>query len=227
MLMVKCGLLPESPHWRTFKWMCHNAWPWAQQLSWWMCQLLFGHLNGLLMELLPLSYQDSRHGSLGSCLELTSTCVLTDITTTPPKAALDLLEQQIAVSTISLWQRHCLLEIQCSRTTPTRQGQTSLFVNKCLMTMTSCAIRCRITSWLLQRTSRSPRKCQKDKKFPLWIFNARRDRHLPLSTSHPYCQRGSRINSLCGFWWHWRICFATILLLEWEASIDNDYAVTN
>jgi len=29
MLMVKRGLLPESPHWRTFKWMCHNASPWS------------------------------------------------------------------------------------------------------------------------------------------------------------------------------------------------------
>jgi len=35
----------------------------SQQLSWWICQLLFEHLNGLLMELLPLSYPDSRYGS--------------------------------------------------------------------------------------------------------------------------------------------------------------------
>ena len=112
--------------------MCLNAWPWPQQLSWWMCQLLFGHLNGLLMELLPLSYQDSRHGSLCSCLELTSTCVLIGITTTPPKAALDLLEKQIAVSIISYWQLHCLLETQCSRTTPTKARLNALICEQVL-----------------------------------------------------------------------------------------------
>ena len=74
-----------------------------------------------------------------------------------------------------------------------------------------------------------PTQVSDEQKHPVWIFLQRMKR--PTSSLqqaiHTFCQRRSRINSLCGLWWHCRICFATVLLLEWEASINNDYAVTN
>ena len=88
----------------------------AQQLSWWMCPLLFGHLNGLHMELLPLSYQDSRYGCLCSSLELTLVYLCFDrYHDYSTKSSTNLPEQQIAVSTISHWQLHCLLKIQWNK----------------------------------------------------------------------------------------------------------------
>jgi len=73
-----------------------------------------------------------------------------------------------------------------------------------------------------------PTQVSEGQKLPVWIFRQCTKRPTSsLLNKHPFCQRRSRINSLCGFWWHWRVCFAAVLLLEWEASINNDYAVTN
>jgi len=209
--------------------MCHNAWPWAHaQLSLWMCQLLFGHLNGLL----PLSYQDSRHGSLSSCLSLSGADV---------HLCFDRYHDYSTKSSTRSARATNNHFHHLTLTTPLSAWDTVLnnYTNKAWLNALICEQVLSDNDFLRNSTQNHKLVVTEHKSEPMQVsdgqknspcgsfFNAWRGRYLPYSTSHPYCQRRSRINSLCGFRWHWHICFATVLLLEWEASINNDYAVTN
>ena len=161
------------------------------------------------MELLPLSYRDSRRGSLCSW----RLCVLTGITTTPSKIAVDLPEQQLAMSTISQshWPLHCLLKNYTNTT------RLNALICDQVLSENDFLRNSAQNHKLVVAVDKSEPTQMSEKKLPMW--NARRGRHLPYSTSHPCCKRRSRIKSLGGFWWHWRICFVTVGFFYWSEKI--------
>jgi len=154
-------------------------------------------------------------------------CVVTEVVLFSVVALL--IEQQIAVSTISHWQLHCLLIHTVLKNYTNKARLNVLICEQVLSDNDFLSNSTQNHKLVVTEDKSEPTQVSEGQKHPVWIFRQcmKRPTSSLQQAIHPYCQRRSRINSLSGFWWHCRICFATVLLLEWEASINTDYAVTS
>jgi len=77
---------------------------------------------------------------------------------------------------------------------------------------------------------KSPRKCLKDRKLPVWISLQRIKRATSFLLNKPSMLQKKIQNQECRWFlvtMTYLLCCCRLLLLEWEASVNNYYAVTN